>query len=161
GSWTIMRRLDQLVPEPPLLPAPGDPAREQVLDAERWGDEVLQAVPRRLIDAAFLRDPAAIEGYGADAKLPVPSAWLRPVLPLTARMMAWKNGAGDSAARADLLALPGLLERIDGWVGEGLLGGERPNAADFQIGSSIRLLLSIGDIAPLIAGRPSERLAAY
>ena len=161
GSRPIMRRLDQLVAEPPLLPAPGDPAREQVLEAEHWGDEVFQAVPRRLIDAAFLRDPAAIESYGADAKLPLPSAWLRPALPLTARAMAWKNGASDSAARADLLALPGLLERVDGWIAEGLLGGERPNAADLQIGSTIRLLASIGDVAPLIAGRPSERLAAY
>ncbi len=161
GSRPIMRRLDEIAPEPPLLPAPGDPAREQVLEAERWGDEVLQSVPRRLIDAAFLREPAAIESYAADAKLPLPRAWLRPVLPLTARAMALKNRASDSAARADLLALPGLLERVDGWVAEGVLGGQQPNAADLQIGSAIRLLASIGDVAPLIAGRPSERLAGF
>ena len=161
GSRAIMRRLDELQPQPPLLPAPGEEARERVLEAERWGDEVLQAVPRRLIDAAFLREPAAIESYAADAKLPMPRAWLRPMLPLTARAMALKNRAGDSAARADLLALPAMLERVDGWVAEGVLGGAQPNAADLQIGSSIRLLASIGDIAPLLAGRPSERLAAF
>jgi glutathione S-transferase len=161
GSRPIMRRLDQLAPEPPLLPAPGDPDRDRVLEAERWGDEVLQAVPRRLIDAAFLRNPASIESYAGDAKLPIPLPLLRASLPLTARAMAIKNRASDTTARADLLALPDLLERIDGWVRDGLLAGELPNAADLQIGSSIRLLQSIGDVAPLIAGRPCERLSAY
>jgi glutathione S-transferase len=158
GSRTIMRRLDDLAPEPPLLAPLGDPERERVLEAERWGDEIFQAVPRRLIDAAFLRSPGSIESYAADAKLPVPRAWLRPALPLTARAMALKNRANDSAARADLMALPGLLDRADAWVGDGVLGGAQPNAADLQIGSAIRLLRSIGDIAPLLAGRPSERL---
>jgi glutathione S-transferase len=161
GSRPIMRRLDELAPEPPLLPPAGDPDRDRVLEAERWGDEVLQAVPRRLIDAAFLRDPASIESYAGDSKLPIPRPLLRASLPLTARAMAIKNKASDPAARADLLALPALLERVDGWVGDGVLGGEEPNAADFQIGSTIRLLQSIGDVAPLLAGRPCERLAGY
>ncbi len=157
GSRAIMRRLDELVPEPPLLPAPGDPAYARVLEAERWGDEVLQSVPRRLIDAAFLRRPAAMESYAANAKLPLPVALLRPAMPLTARLMALKNKARDESARADLAGLPRQLERIDAWIAEGLLGGERPNAADLQIGSTIRLLMSIGDVRPLIAGRPAAR----
>ena len=45
GSRPIMRRLDALVPEPALLPAPGDPTYARVLEAERWGDEVFQSVP--------------------------------------------------------------------------------------------------------------------
>src|SRR6185312_15509823 len=91
GSRAIMRRLDVLAPQPPLLPDAGEETRERVLEAERWGDEVLQAVPRRLIDAAFLREPRSIESYAGDAKLPVPTSWLRPMLPLTARAMALKN----------------------------------------------------------------------
>jgi glutathione S-transferase len=161
GSRTIMRRLDELVPEPPLLPAPGDPAYARVLEAERWGDEILQSVPRRLIDAAFLRRPAAMESYTANTKLPLPRPLLRPAMPLTAKLMALKNGARDDSARADLAALPRQLERIDGWVAEGLLGGEQPNAADLQIGSSIQLLMSIGDVRPLIAERPAAELARY
>jgi len=161
GSRTIMRRLDALVPEPPLLPAPGDPAYARVLEAERWGDEVLQSVPRRLIDAAFLRAPATMESYAGDAKLPLPRSLMRPALPLTARVMAIKNKARDESARADLAGLPRQLERIDGWIADGLLGGERPNAADLQIGSTIRILMSIGDIRPLIEGRPAARLARY
>jgi glutathione S-transferase len=161
GSRRIMRRLDALAPEPPLLPAPGTPEYARVLDAERWGDEVFQSVPRRLIDAAFLRRPAVMESYAANAKLPLPRPLLRPALPLTARLMAFKNKARDDSARADLAALPRQLERIDSWVAEGLLGGERPNAADLQIGSTIRLLMSIGDVRPLIEGHPAATLTRY
>ena len=46
-------------------------------------------------------------------------------------------------------------------IAEGLLGGEHPNPADLQIGSTIRLLMSIGDVRPLIEGRPAARLADY
>src|SRR6202035_3424668 len=109
----IMRRLDALAPEPPLLPALGEPSYERVLEVERWGDEVLQSVPRRLIDAAFLRAPETIESYAGDARLPLPRAWLRPALPLTARLMALKNGASDETARADLDALPAQLEQVE------------------------------------------------
>jgi glutathione S-transferase len=75
--------------------------------------------------------------------------------------MALKNRANDDAARADLAALPSQLDRIDGWVAEGLLGGEQPNAADLQVGSTIRLLMTIGDVRPLIEGRPSATLVRY
>jgi len=45
GSRAIMRRLEQLAPEPSLFPA--DPAaRARVEEAERWGDEVFQPVAR-------------------------------------------------------------------------------------------------------------------
>jgi glutathione S-transferase len=161
GSRAIMRRLDALVPEPPLLPAPGDPSYARVLEAERWGDEVLQSVPRRIIDAAFLRSPAAMESYAGDARLPLPRPLLRPAMPLTARLMAIRNRARDESARADLAALPGQLDRIDRWIADGLLGGELPNAADLQIGSSVRLMASIGDVRPLIEGRPAAALTRY
>jgi glutathione S-transferase len=161
GSRPIMRRLDELAAEPPLLPPAGDSARAGVLEAERWGDEVFQGVPRRLIDAAFLRRPAAMESYAGEAKLPLPRAVLRPALPLTAKLLAIQNKARDENARADLAELPHQLELIDGWIAEGLLGGERPNAADLQIGSTIRLLMSLGDVRPLIEGRAAAALARY
>jgi glutathione S-transferase len=160
GSRTIMRRLDTLVPEPALLPA--DPAaREQVLEAERWGDEVFQSVPRRILDAAFLRDPYVMESYAGDAKLPLPRSMMRPALPLTARLMALRNKAKDENVRVDLAALPGQLDQIDRWISEGLLGGEQPNAADLQIGSSMRLLNTIGDLRPLLDGRAANQLTRY
>ena len=159
GSRAIIRRLDELVPEPPLVPAPGDAAYATALEAERWGDEVFQGIARRLIDAAFVRRPSAMESYVGDARLPLPLSLLRPAMPITARMLAAKYKAGDSAVRVDMAALPGQLERIDAWIADGVLGGEAPNAADLQIGSTIRLLMSIGDVRPLIESHPAARLA--
>jgi len=161
GSRTIMRRLDELEPEPALLPPPGDEKYARVLEAERWGDEVLQSVPRRLSWAALLRRPAAMESYAGEAKLPLPVALLRPSLPLTARLVAMRNHASDESVRADLVALPRQLDRIDGWIADGLLGGGQPNAADLQIGSTIRLLLSIGDMRPLVENRPAAQLTKW
>jgi glutathione S-transferase len=162
GSRTIMRRLDALAPEPPLLPPPSDAvARARVLEAERWGDEVLQSVPRRILDAAFLRLPACMESYAGDAKLPLPRALVRPAVPLTAKLMARRNKADDGKARADLAALPAQLDHIDAWIADGVLGGDQPNAADLQIGSSIRLLMTIADVRPMIEGRPAQRLTRW
>jgi glutathione S-transferase len=160
GSRRIMRRLDELVPEPALVPLE-EPTHARVLDAERWGDEVLQSVPRRLIDVAFMRRPAAMESYAAGAKLPLPIALLRPAMPVSARLMALKNKARETSARADLAALPGQLDRVDDWIAEGLLGGEHANAADLQIGSTIRMLMSIRDVGPLVAGHPAAELTRY
>jgi glutathione S-transferase len=162
GSRTIMRRLDTLAPEPSLLPPLSDAvARARVLEAERWGDEVLQAVPRRILDAAFLRNSKCMESYAADAKLPLPRALLRPALPATAKLMARRNHAQDEKAQADLAALPAQLDHIDAWIADGVLGGEQPNAADLQIGSSIRLLWTIADLRPLIDGRPAYGLTRW
>jgi glutathione S-transferase len=161
GSRKIMRRVEELAAEPALLPAQADPARAQVLEAERWGDEVLQSVPRRILDVAFLRRPATMESFAGDLPLPLPPALLRPTFPLFARLMAGKNGARDETARADFAALPGHLDKIDAWIAEGLLGGEEPNAADLQIGSSIRLLQTIADVRPLIDGHRAAELTRY
>jgi len=161
GSRPIMRRLDELAPEPPLLPSPEDPSYAQVLEAERWGDEVFQIVPRQILDVAFLRRSDAMESYAGDAKLPLPRAMMRPALPLTARLMALKNKANDTSARGDIDALPAQLDRIDAWIADGLLGGDPPNAADLQIGSTIRLLHSIADLRPLIDGHPAAQLMRY
>jgi glutathione S-transferase len=159
GSRTILRRLDAMVPQPALYPA-GD----RLVDVERaeaWGDEVLQPLARRLAWVLFKRRPAAMESYSEGANLPVPTTLARPTLPLIARIAGHANGATDAAGRSDVAALPGHLDRVDAWIADGTLGGETPTAADLQIGSSIRLLLTFGDVAPLIAGRPAERLAAF
>jgi glutathione S-transferase len=161
GSRTIMRRLDELKPEPPLLPPPGDPLYARVLEIERWGDEVFQDVPRHILGTGLVRRPAAMESYVGDAKLPLPISLMRPAMPLTARLIAHRGGSNDASARASLAALPRQLERIDGWIAEGVLGSERPNAADLQIGSTIRLLLSIGDMRPLIENHPAAQLTKW
>ena len=54
--------------------------------------------------------------------------------------------------------MPGLLDLADALVGEGTIGGREPNAADFQILSSVRLLLDFKAL-PSMAQRPSARAA--
>jgi glutathione S-transferase len=160
GSTAILRRLDELVPDPALYPAELE-RRKQVVQAEAWGHDTLQAVPRRIVDALFLRKPAAMLSYAGDAKLPLPLWLQRPSTPVVARLMAITNKASEENVRADLQALPGYIDKIDAWITEGVLGGAQPNAADLQIGSSVRLLVSFGDVASLLAGRPAARLARY
>src|SRR3712207_6899130 len=46
------------------------------------------------------------------------------------------RSARDEAVRRDLAALPGLLDRIDGWIDDGVLGGGEPNVADYQVARS-------------------------
>jgi glutathione S-transferase len=58
--------------------------------------------------------------------------------------------------RADLAELPLLLDRVDQYLADGVLGGDQPNAADLQIAPTLRLLWALEDVRPLIAGRPAE-----
>lgn len=55
--------------------------------------------------------------------------------------------------------LPALLHRVDGYVAEGLMGGDEPTGADLQIGATLRVLLVVGDLAPLLEGRPGADVA--
>jgi glutathione S-transferase len=158
GSRAIVHRLDQLVPEPPLLPA--DPAqRARVAEAERWGDDVLQSVPRRLAWTGMCARPDAIAGYAEGSRLPFPRFVQRLSAPPIARVARWRNGGGEEQARKDLAALPGQLDQVDAWIAEGVLGGAQPNAADLQIAPSIRLLATMEDVKPLLEGRPCLELA--
>jgi glutathione S-transferase len=155
GSTAIMRRLEELAPDPPLFPS--DPtARAEVERAERWGDEDWQAVVRRLLWVAMDRSRAAIPSYQEHARWRLPAPVVRALAPGAILAERKMNDATEARAREDLPALPGHLDRIDAWLASGVLGGERPNAADLQIATSTRLLLTIGDVLPLLAGRSSE-----
>ncbi|HEU5142862.1 MAG TPA: glutathione S-transferase domain-containing protein, partial [Solirubrobacterales bacterium] len=57
-----------------------------------------------------------------------------------------------------LQALPDQLDAVDALLEEGAIGGDRPNAADFQLGSSLHLLVQIGDVRPLVEERPAASL---
>ncbi|MHB8492443.1 MAG: glutathione S-transferase family protein, partial [Solirubrobacteraceae bacterium] len=70
------------------------------------------------------------------------------------------NRTGDRVARATLAKLPAQLDTIDAWIADGTIGDPgQPNAADLQITSTVRLLMTIGDVRPLIESRPCGRLA--
>src|SRR5579884_2329936 len=56
GSRQIARALDERWPDPPLFPA--DPTlRARVEEAERWGEQQLQPIPRRLFRYGCARNP--------------------------------------------------------------------------------------------------------
>jgi glutathione S-transferase len=158
GSRAIMRRLDELVPEPRLWPEDGA-ARALVERAEEWGDEVWQPIARRLLWGALRRCPGALVSYAVGSRIPLPAPAVRASAALVVRGESRLNGADDGAVRADLRSLPGHLDRIDGWLADGVVGGPQPNAADLQIAATSRLLMTIGDVAPFFAGRPAERHA--
>lgn len=158
GSRRIARELDRLRPEPPLFPADRR-LRASVEEAERWGDAELQPLARRVLWNALRRDRAPLESYAEGARLGIPIGLaVKTAAPIVA-LSAHFNRASDENARADLAALPGMLERIDAWIAEGVLGGDEPNAADFQIATSLRLLMTLEDLRPAIASRPCGELA--
>jgi glutathione S-transferase len=158
GSRAILRRLEQLAPDPPLFP--GDPAeRRRVEEAEAWGDEVLQPVGRRLLWPAMRRRPEAIVTYLEGSKLPMPAAAARLMAPAISVAEMRLNRAGSETLAADLAALPGQLDQVDAYIADGVIGGEQPNAADLQIAPTLRLLMTLGDLEPLIRPRPGGELA--
>jgi glutathione S-transferase len=158
GSLAIAQVLEQLAPSPSFYPA-APAARAAVADAERWGEAVLQPIPRRLIRWGLRRHLRQRQWF-ADVASPLPAprlagALLTPIVPVFAHVA----GASDAQVRHDLDQLPDLLDRVDRLIAEGVIGGDRLNAADFQIASSVRVLLAMTDIARLVADRPAATLA--
>ena len=159
GSRALARVLDELRPAPPLFPS--DPElRAKVEEAELWGDEVLQEIPRRLAFCSPIRRNRSdfesfFEGRLLGLSPRMAMATAAPLLAANARL----NSATDDAVRADLVALPGALDRIDALISAGVIGGAERNAADFQVAPNVRLLMCFEDIRPAVEGRPAERLA--
>jgi glutathione S-transferase len=160
GSVAILRRLEELVPRPALYPDEPE-ARRRVEDAEAWGEEVLQETVRRIDVALFRRRPDAFLSYTEGSTVPLPRWLMRASVPTGTRLYARMVGVEEDAAGADARALPGHLDRVDELIAAGTIGGEAPNAADLQIGASIRQLTAIADVEPLLAGRPALALGRH
>jgi len=150
GSCAILERLEAIAPEPTLYPTP------KVREAELWGDGELQDLGRRLPWGALHFRPEAmgtfaggelLDGAGTDFAI----GYVRA---------SWKYHKLSAARlQEDLAGLPAILARVEKLAQDGVIGGEQPNAADFQIGATIRVLLTIGDLRPLLAGSAGERIA--
>jgi glutathione S-transferase len=158
GSLAIAKALEELLPTPSLYP--GAPAvRAAAQEAERWGEAIVQPVPRRLIRWG-LRHNLEQRRWFVDVASPLPAPalmgiLLTPVLPVFAR----QAGASDQRVQRDLAELPGLLDKVDSLLESGVIGNEELGAADFQIGSSVRVLIAMQDVSRLVAGRPAESFA--
>jgi glutathione S-transferase len=156
-SLQISRELERIKPDPPLFPS--DPElRLRVEAAERWGEAELQPVPRRIIRWALTEQPEAREWLARLGNLPLPALQARTSLPVT-RRFAKAVGATAEKVRQDLTELPGKLDEVDALLAEGVLPTDAPNAATFQIGTSVRALTLFPQVAELIEPRPCGRLA--
>lgn len=158
GTRAIARALDSVLPEPPLFPA--DPRqRARVEEAERWGDEFLQLAPRRIAAWINVHRTELRAKLAREAGVPAPRLVARAGWPV-AWYFAHKVGANDTeSVKRTTAELPAALDRVDELLGEGTIGGAERNAADFQIGTSVRLLMTFEDLAPVFEGRAAGRFA--
>ena len=63
--------------------------------------------------------------------------------------------ANPDTEAALLTELPEMLDRIDAWIGDGVLNGEDLNAADYMMVSSLAVLSYRSDVAREIERRPA------
>ena len=153
GSRQILERLEMLSPDPPLYP---EAIADRVREAERWGDDELQDLGRRLPWGALHFRPEAMGTFGGAGELDPAGtdfaiAYVRN---------SWKyHGISAAVLADDLAGLPEKIARIEEFADEGIIGGEQPTAADLQIGATVRVLLTLGDLQPLLGGGTGERIA--
>jgi glutathione S-transferase len=152
----IARALDGVRPDPPLVPVE---RRAEIEAVEAWADGEFQQLARRMTYWALVRDGSAVDSYLEGANLILPRPLVMPAAPLIIRILARDHDSSDAAIRQDLADLPRMLDRIDGWIADGLLGGEPPNVADFQVATTLALLRSHHALRPAIDARPAGELA--
>lgn len=153
GSTAILERLEQIAPEPSLYP---EGIADAVREAEHWGESSFQDYGRRMPFGVMQFRPEAMGTFAGGGPLDPPGtdfamAFVRG---------AWKYlGLTAAGLAEDLAALPAALDHVDALAAAGVVGGEQPTAADLQIGATLRVLLTIGDLRPLVEGRPAEQVA--
>jgi glutathione S-transferase len=143
----IARALDAVRPTPPLV------AGEAMERAEAWADDTLQDTVRKLTRWGVVHDPPAMASFLAGARPPVTA--LAPLLPALRPAIAQQMRVSDAAAQARAQALPAQLDHVDALLADGVIGGEQPNAADFQIATCVRLAMCLDQLRDRIAARPA------
>lgn len=152
GTMRIARALEALHPEPPLFP---EADRTTIEGAEAWADAALQDGIRQLARWVAVRDTASMASFLDGAHLGVPSDLVKRTLPALRPVVNTQMRVSDDTARTCALALPAQLDRVDALLAEGVIGGERPNAADFQVATCVRLAMTFDQLRDHIAARPA------
>ncbi|HST55205.1 MAG TPA: glutathione S-transferase N-terminal domain-containing protein [Solirubrobacteraceae bacterium] len=150
GSRAILARLEELAPTPVLYPS------DEVREAERWGDEEFQDLGRRMPWGSLHFRPEAMGTFGGVGPLDGPGT------DYAIRLVraTWKyHRITAERLHEDLAGLPAKLAHIEELAARGVLDGEQANAADLQIGATLRVLLTVGDLRPLLDGTACERIA--
>jgi glutathione S-transferase len=149
GSMRIARALEALVPEPPLF---GD---DSIESAEAWGDTVLQDSVRQLARTGTGKDVESMRDFISRPVMGIPASVMRKAVPVLHPVVSWQMRPKPGSAEACLAALPGQLDRVDALLAEGVIGGERLNAADAQIAPSVRLVLNFDQLREAVDARPA------
>jgi glutathione S-transferase len=154
GSLPSLRALDELRTGPALFPA--DPLRRrEVESAVSWGEENYQPIARRLLPYSLLRCPKAVGSVLEDSRAVLPAGVLaraaRPAIFASSRI----HKSNEQGVARMLDNLPAMLDRVDAWIGSGLLDADDPGAADFMIAPSTRALLWFEDLRQAVEGRPA------
>ena len=149
GTRELPRVLDELVPEPRLVP--DDP---RALEAEVWADDVLQQWARRMVASAGARNPDALSGRGADGRLGVLLARNDVQRRVTAAAVLVVFRAYKRQQRDDRKRTGEILDQVDAWIGEGVLNGEQLRSPDFAVASSLALVEYIVALKPELQRRP-------
>lgn len=154
----IARFLERVQPQPPLFPADRE-HRRAVEEAEEWGDEELQMAARRIALAGALHGLDTFRDRGNSGRLGPLLAKNESVRIFATRTAARLIFRATEADERELLAaLPAMLDRVDAWIGAGVLDGEALNAADLMIAPSLALLAYRHDLRPEIEARPAGAL---
>jgi glutathione S-transferase len=152
GSRAILRRLEAIEPEPVLYPS------DAVREAERWGDQELQDLGRCLPWSAMYFRPESMGTFAGPGAEPLDGPGTDFAIKFV--RATWRyHGITATRLHDDLAGLPAKIEHIEALADGGVIGGEQPNAADLQIGATIRVLLPIEDLGPLLQGTAAERIA--
>ncbi len=156
GSRAIAQALEQHKPDPPLYPS--DPRlRTAVQEAEMWGERELQPVPRHLFRWALISKPAVLESFVTDFQRLRPAKLVAKLQAIPLALFMRATAVNDERVRGDMRALPGMLEHVRELLDNGVLGGAQPNAADFQIGTTLRAMAALEDLRGVL----DDRLCAY
>lgn len=153
GTRELPRVLDDLVPEPRLVP--DDP---RALEAERWADDVLQQWARRMVASAGARDPDALAGRGAHGRLGVLLTRHERPRRTVARAVLKAFRVTKEQLRDDRERTGEILDRVDAWIAEGVLNGDQLRSPDLAIASSLALVEYIVALQPELRRRPLMEL---
>ena len=118
----IARFLDERHPDPPLFPT--DPAqRPRVEEAETWANDELQMVARRILLPVALRDPSEASQAAGEGRLGHllyrQEVARRLIIPMIGRLVF---NVGSATEQEMMAGLPAMLDRIDAWIEEAVLG---------------------------------------
>jgi hypothetical protein len=141
------------VPERRLVP--DDP---RALEAESWADGVLQQWARRMVASTGAQDPDALAGRGADGRLGVLLTRHERTRRTVARAVLMAFRVTKEQLRDDRERTGELLDQVDAWIADGVLGGDELRSPDFAIASSLALVEYIVALQPELRRRPLMEL---